>query len=466
MAWMRAVFHVARLEPFDNRTEEGRSLERYRRIVVSTGASIGSRVVAAVVGLVTVPLVIGYLGKDLYGLWAAVGSLVPWVGLFDPGITAGLVNALAEAHGRDAREDARSYFSTAFFALLGVQVVLAILLATGFAALPWASLVSGVRTVPPALVRQGLEVAAVTVVASLPLGLVWQVHAAFQRGYVVSLGSAAASLLSLGFVLAAVALHASFPVVLAATMGSSAVVAGGALALLVVRDMPWIRPAPGQVTRRALRRLLTSAVPLYAFQLGSLLVNQSQQIVLARRAGLAVVAEYDVLFRLYLLAIGLITLSTASFAPSFREAVERGEAAWVRRSFWHLVRLRVLAAGLGALGMLVGGNWALRLWLGRPDFQYGPWTWVVLSVLLIVAAWASSFLELMMILDRIWPLIGVVLAQGAATMGLTWILGATHGVLGALLAMTIPAVALTGWMVPRMSRAALQPAGPSDGAAR
>jgi O-antigen/teichoic acid export membrane protein len=435
-------------------------------------ASVAGRAVTTLIGLVTVPIVIGYLGKERYGLWAAINSLVPWFGLFDLGVVAGIMNALSEAHGRDDREVARGYFSTAFFLLLGVQALLGAGLVLVFPFVPWASALGVPSSVPGAEVAWSLGIAAVFVVGGLPLGLVWQAYAAYQRSYVVMVFATLSAIGSLLILLLVARTDGGLPAVVAASTGTTTAVGFGFLAWLFFRDMPWLRPGWRHVSRSALRRLRASAVPLYAFQLGALLVNQSQQLVLVRRAGLATVAEYDLLLRFYALGTSLITLGTASFLPAIREAHERGDGEWMRRTFWRLVGLRMLL-GLGACALLLaGGNAALRIWLHRADFQFGLATWAALCALLLAAIWASAFLELMMVMDRIWPMIAVVLAQGALTFGLTWVLGPRFGVIGALLAISLPALGLSAWIAPAMARSLLRdrgggnPSSPARGSER
>ena len=449
---LREVLRVARLTPFDTATVEGRSLERYRRIVLSIGTSIGGRLLTTLMSLAIVPISIAYLGKEQYGLWAAINALVPWVALFDLGLVAALVNPIAEAHGRDDRASARAYFSTAFVVLLAVAAVLAL---SGAAILPRVSAL-GLFPVPSGVTydaaRSSLAIAFAIVVASLPLNALPQLYAGYQRAYVSTAYATVAALVSLCLFLAAVHHGAPLPAIVGA-VNSAPVIAGVmALAYLWVRDMPWLRPGHGDVSFRALRRLLATSVPLYLFQIGSLLVNQSQQIVLARRTGLATVAEYDLLLRIFVLTTALITVTTASFAPTFREAFERGETAWLRRSFWHLVRLRMLVAGAACILLLPFGNVALRTWLRRSDFQYGLPVWLTLCALILISAWASSFGELLTVLDRIWAQVGVALVQGALTATLTWVLGGRFGIQGALLAITVPAAALAGWLMPWMAR--------------
>ena len=95
-----------RLRPFDTTTPEGRSDERYRRIAWSTALSTVARFVGLATGLISVPLVAGYLGhdqigKDRYGIWLQVSSFVAALGPLDLGIGLGLLTVVADAYGRD-----------------------------------------------------------------------------------------------------------------------------------------------------------------------------------------------------------------------------------------------------------------------------------------------------------------------------------------------------------------------------
>jgi len=468
LAHARSVIRVARLAPFDVSTPEGRSLERYRRIVLSTAASLAGTGVTTLVGLAIVPLIINNLGKDMYGLWATVFSMTPWVALLDLGMVAGMVVAIAEANGRADREAARAYFSTAFFALLSMAVVASLLLSGAMAFSRWESLLRLPSDLSGTSVAAGIALVGVLACLSLPLGLVPQAYAGYQTAYVATAFTTGGSVLSLVLLVVVVQLRGSPFAVFAAAAGAGFLAALASLAYLF-HQMPWLRPSQSVVSRPALRRLLGTATPLYLFQVGSLLVNQSQRPLLAERAGLGITAEYDLLMRIYALSLTLITVSSASFAPTFRESLDRGEPEWMRRTFWRLVRLRMLAASTLCVVLVLAGNVALRVWLGRHDFQFDGWTWITLSALVLVSVWGSSFFELMTILDRIWPQVAVVLVQGPLTVGLTWLLAPRFGIQGALLAITVPSFALAGWILPVLSwrlvrnRAALTPGSPEPG---
>jgi O-antigen/teichoic acid export membrane protein len=281
------------------------------------------------------------------------------------------------------------------------------------------------------------------------------VYAGYQRAYVGNAFLLAASALSLAGMVAAVRLDLGLPgVVLAA--GAGALVASALnFAYLTRVEMPWLRLSARAVSRTAVRRLMTTSVPLFLFQGGALLVNESQILVLAHRSGLATVADYSVVMRMYLLLSSFISLGTSSFVPAFREAFERGDRAWLRRSFARMVKARLaMAVGAAAL-LLVAGNAALAMWLGEAALRLDARVWLGLGALMIAATWGSAYSELLTILDRIWVQVGLVVLNGACTVALTYALAPRVGLLGAVAASAaVPGLVLS-WALPLVARPVL-----------
>jgi O-antigen/teichoic acid export membrane protein len=114
-------------------------------------------------------------------------------------------------------------------------------------------------------------------------------------------------------------------------------------------------------------------------------------------------------------------------------------------------------AALGALGLVVLGNLVLRVWLGRTDMAFGPGIWVPFAVLLLASVWGTAYSEYLWIMDRLWPLVGMVLVNGAITTGLTWWLAPGYGVAGAVMATTVFSVVVASWVLPAMARPLLRP---------
>lgn len=437
---------------FDRATAEGRSHERYRRILLTTFTSVGARGIGVVVSLVTVPLTLTYLGKAEYGVWAIITSFTSWVALFDFGILNGLVHAVSEAYGKDDTGAAAGYVATAFWLLLAIAVSLALALMLFLSTVPWASVLGVGNAVPPRIVKLSVLAAALPVIVGVPLSIVRQVYAGYQKTYIGNAFIAIGSIGTLIGVIAAVRMRVSLPLLIFIYGAVAATASLLNLAYLIRREMPWLMPRFGLLSRSALRRLLVSSTPLFIFQIGALLVNNSQLLVLGHRASLAIVTDYSVLVKLYAVIASFIVLSTYSFVPSFREAFERGDIGWMKNSFRRMLSLRMVFAAIGALVLVLGGNSLLAVWLRRGDIHFSHSVWLGVGVLMIASTWQSAFGDLLTIMDKVWIQITFVVLNGVVTVGLTYVLVPKLGVLGALLAISTVTVLVLSWLMPLIAR--------------
>lgn len=443
---------VLRLRPFDTATEEGRSLERYRRIGLTTVSGFTYRLVAMALSLVTVPLVLGALGKAGFGLWNTITTVTAWVAMFDLGLSNGLVNRLAKAYGRQDEAEANRYFVTALAAMIGLALVLAVLLSAAIPLVPWPQLLGVRGEVDDATVRWSVLAALGLFAAAMPLGVVWQLFAGYQRAYVTNGFNLVGAVLGFGVLLLAVALGASLPWLIVAVATGGILAGSAGFGYAIFRGFPWITLRARYASWSTLRSLMSLSVPMFLFQLGALAVNETQSIIIAQRCGLATVADFGIAMRLYLLTASLIQLGTSSFLPPLREAHERGDVPWVRTAFVRLMLVRLAIALCGGTVMVLLGNVILRVWLGRTDIAFSHQVWLALAVVQLVTVWASTFIELLWIMDRLWVLVALVGANAAVSIPLTWHLAPQFGVLGAIIALGTVPVLLSSWLTPVLAR--------------
>jgi len=437
---LRKLASLLRLKPFDTSTEGGRSLERYRRIALTTASGMAMRVVSSLLGLISVPLVLSYLGKERYGLWATIGAVVAWTSLFDLGLANGLVNLLSAAHGRDDKAEAGRHVSTAFTALVVMAGVLGIVAFLGVGVVPWDSVLGARGVADESTIRWSVAASLLLVVVSLPFSVTSQVYAAYQRSYLLNSFVFGSAILGFALLLLALWLHVTMPVLIL-IYGIGGPLSGAVAFFYATRKaMPWLRPRVRSISRGALRPLVSLSFPIFLFQIGALAVNQTQTIMLAHRCNMSVVASYSIAMRVFLLVIAVVHVGTGSFVPALREAYERGDHDWARRAFARLLRFR-LATTMGAgCAFILLGDTLLRLWLRRTDIAFGREVWAANALLVVACTWCASYSELLSIMDRLWLNVAAVLFNGTMVLLLTYWLSHRYQVLGALLALALPSL--------------------------
>ena len=210
---------MLRLTPGETETEAGRSRERYHRAALTTAASLATRIVTILAGLVSVPLALHYLGTERYGLWVTISSLLSILTFADLGVGNGLLNAISEAHGKQDEQLARRYVSSAFFLLSGIAGGLALVVVLGYPLVPWPRVFNVSSTQAVAEIGPAVLVFLGCFLLNLPLGIATRIQLGYQEGYLNSPWEAAGSVLGLVGLLAVTSAQAGLPWLVLALAG-------------------------------------------------------------------------------------------------------------------------------------------------------------------------------------------------------------------------------------------------------
>ena len=380
MRWVRLAAQPFRASALDLSTPSGRALERFRRIGLTSAASVVARSIAFATGFITVPLTLHYLGPERYGMWATLSSVIALAGFADLGLGNGLLNALAAAHGRDDRETAARQSSTAVVVLAGIAAALGVAFALVYGRVDWAGVFNVAS--PAAVAESGPATAALVtcLLVGLPLGIVARIRQGYQEGYKTSLYDAAASVLGLGLVLWAIQSRASL-VWLVVAMAGAPVAASLVHALVLFgRDRPWLRVRLGGYDRGTAGTLLRYGLMFFALQGAAALMYALDNLIVTQIRGPEAVAQYSVAFKLFSVSLLLADVALVPLWPAYGEAIARGDHSWVRQTLRRSMAVTAAAALVLATLLVVFGNAVIALWVGPEMIASG-------SLLLGLAAW-------------------------------------------------------------------------------
>jgi O-antigen/teichoic acid export membrane protein len=355
---------VVTLRPFDTSTEEGRSLERYRRAALTSLATGLGRSISIVTILVTIPLALNYLGPERFGLWATMVSLVGLLSFADAGLGNGLVTALAGAHGREDVESARQFVSSAFAILCGLAFALAIAFGVAYAWVPWDS----VYNVSPGFrseAEAGSVVLVLCLLGGLVVGIAEDVQLGYQEGFINGLWALVGNLLALAGTLAAIAVKARVPWLVLAFAGAPVVTGAVNAVVLFGWRRPWLRPRLTSVGRTAARAMLQLGVFFFLLQLGGMVIFAADNLIVAQVFGAKAVTDYVVPMRLFAVAPMVLAILLGPLWPAYGEALARREVAWAKRTLLRSMLGVLGVAGFASAALVVFGRPIIHAWVGR-----------------------------------------------------------------------------------------------------
>jgi len=338
--------------------------QRNRRAVNSTWAAIAARVAALATSFLLIPLTIGYLGVEQYGILVALTALMSMFVFADLGLGNGLLNLVSDAHGRGDRDAASRAVSSAFFMLVAVALAAGAIALLIYSAIPWTSLV---RVADPRLSGEIAATAAILIAVtlfSLPLGVIDRVRSAYQEGYISSVLGFVASLAGVLATLIAILLKLPLPwlVALISLPPVAALLANGFE--LFRRRRPWLAPHLRRADRRVAIKLAKIGFLFMILQLAVAVAYQSDVVVAGSVLGPKAAATYSVTLKFFFLAPSFLGMFLATLWPAYTEALARGDTRWVRQTLARSVAIAGLVSGGAALGLVLIGGWVIRTWTG------------------------------------------------------------------------------------------------------
>jgi len=423
-----ASFTLGRAAPRDNRERRGRGLFQ------GTASALLGRVMAISVSVISVPLTIGYLGGERYGVWVTIVSVVTFLSITDFGLAASLTNALGKAQAEDAHALGQRLVSSALLMLSLISFAILIAgnaLAPRIAALLFPNLQSPVAR---AEIVPAVMIALSIFALNLPLLVTSRVLAAYQESAVANLWNMAGSLGNLAALLGVIWFRGGLPWLVFGCFGVG-LVANVACALwLFDFHKPWLRPTLSNVDPAFVRVLFADGWKFFVIGVGWMINWQTDNMVIAHFLGATHVTPYAVTFSLFAIATGLQTLAYPNLWPAYTEAYAQRDYEWIRKTLRSNFKFSFFTTTAIVGFLTIFGSEIIRLWAGVaavPPFPVIIWMalWrLMLSTLLVGSCLlnATGHLKGMTIYGTITAVLNLTLSILLAKLyGITGVIAAT-----------------------------------------
>jgi O-antigen/teichoic acid export membrane protein len=348
-------------------------VRNFTRNLVASYLQLGVNVVYS---LVSIPLILYWLPKAEFGLWALLVQMIGYLGLVDLGMTSAVARLLVDHKDDRANGNYGSLLKAACM-VCAAQAIL-ILLIVAIAA-PW---LASLMNIPPEhkavfilLMRMQGVVTAFTFLLR-PLNLMLYAHQRMDLQTYNEMFNLMASLGLLVFFLAKGCGILSFIYGNAITA-----VIGPVFLFWNCRRLGFLPHAGewGVASRKLFKEVFSYGSQIFLFNLGCQLQFASQTIVVSRALGLEAAAIWAVGTKMFNLLFPLMTRPFGAALPGLYEMAARGERDRLRTRFRSIVQMTV------SLGAFLAGSYVLCNGLFVGIWTSGKIVWPVLNDALLAA---------------------------------------------------------------------------------
>jgi O-antigen/teichoic acid export membrane protein len=364
-AQARQAALLLRFQSFDCSTPQGRAQERHRRLVLSAGAAAAAKLFSVGAALISVPLTLHYLGQERYGMWMTMTSLIAMLSFADLGMGNGILNAVADSHGRDDRQSIRCLVASGFFILTIIAAVILILFAGVYRFVHWFEIFNVKSELAQQEAGPALAVFATCFALAIPLGIVQRVQMGLQQGFTASLWQCLGSVLGLIGILLVIRLEGGLRWLVVALAGAP-LIAGLMNSIFFFAVMePDIAPKARFVSRHSVARIARTGLLFLVLQIVVAVAYGSDNIVIAQMLGPAAVAEYAVPQQMFSLIGMVLAIGLAPLWPAYGEAIARGDKHWVTRTLKHSLLVSIGISALMSAILVLFGTQLIGIWVGH-----------------------------------------------------------------------------------------------------
>lgn len=391
--------------------------------------------ISIVIQLMIVPLTLGYVSSELYGVWLTLSSIVLWLNFFDIGFTLGLKNKLAEALALNDWNRGRVLVSTTYVMMLAIFVPLALVLFLLVPFVNWSSLLNVPDIYSNDIIR-AIYILVACFCTQMIFNIVPTIISASQKVALSTVFPVIGNAMSMVVIyLLTCFAHPSLTLLAAAVSTMPIIVVGIASIILFSKTYKKLTPKLSLFDSREVKNLFGLGAKFFLIQIQVVVLYQTTNILISNVSSPIEVTSYNIAYKYMGIAMMVFSIVLQPLWPAFTDAFTKKDYVWMNNTYIRMTQLFLLSAVLIGIMVLIS-PWAYTIWIN--DKADVPFIMTIsVALYMIIHTWDSLQVQLI-------NGIGAVKIQTyVTTIGLithvpmSLVLGKIFGAVGVVYSMTI-----------------------------
>lgn len=347
--------------PFLSKITEGdeRSVAVKKNVVFSfiiKGVSI-------LISLLLVPLTIGYVSAELYGVWLTLSSVMVWLHFFDIGFTQGLKNKLTEALAQRDFVKGKSLVSTTYVMLALIFVPIGVVLQFIVPLIDWCSLLN-INVEYSEQIVNAISVMCAVVCLQMVISVITSIVAAYQKVALSSLLTVIGQVFA--FAIIFIMTKTIAPSLIALAIALSAVpllVMFVGSVYLFSSKFHEVAPSIWAFDKSMIKDLFNLGFKFFIINIQFIILYQSATILISYFSSPLVVTSYGIAYSYLNLAMMAYQIITAPLWPAYTDAYTKKDFNWMRNTRKRMIKVFFLSAFACFIMVLISPI-AYKIWVG------------------------------------------------------------------------------------------------------
>lgn len=325
--------------------------------------SLAIKVVSIATSLLLVPMTLGYVSAEIYGVWLTISSILHWLTYMDVGFTHGLKNKLNECLARKDYERGKSLVSTTYAIMFVIFVPLSTIL---IVVSPWINW-CGILNVAPshqAVILKTMQVLFVFIALQMIVNVFVTVVAAYQKTALSSLFAVIGQVCSLCIIgMMTLLVKPSLLNLAFAYSLMPIVIVLFASVIYFKTSMKEVAPSIKTINTAYIKDLWGLGIKFFIIQVQIIVLYQATNILISHIAGPESVTQYNISYKLLNVVVMIYTIILNPLWPAFTDAYTKKDYSWMNNMYTKMQKIYMLLFIM--IGIIVlFSPLIIKLWVG------------------------------------------------------------------------------------------------------
>ena len=358
-----------------------------KRILKNIGISMLMKPISMLLSFVYVPLVLSFLGKEKYGIWAIILNVITWINYFDIGIGNGLRNKLAEAMAEEDNDKAQIYISTAYLGTLIISAVFCLTITSIWSFLGLSTFFNLNLTNENA--DSIIFISVLFVCINFVLSLSKTIAYAIQQPSIISVVGVIGKIVQIGIVLCLSYIMTESLFAIALMYGLACLLDSIIVYYLVTNKRKYLKPKFNCIDINYMKPLLTLGLGFFALQICSLVLNTTDNLLVSNLYGSSEVTPYSIVYKVFYIAVQIHAIVIMPMWSAYTEAATRKDIAWIKNTMRKINILTIVMSFGVVIGIFLFEPFA-ELWLGT-RLEYGKNLIIIVAIYMIAQMFGNNY---------------------------------------------------------------------------
>lgn len=413
------------------KTGSDRSLKAKKNII----GSIAIKGWSILIQLILVPLTMGYLSPEVYGIWLTVSSIMLWLNFFDIGFTLGLKNKLNEALAVGDIKKGRILVSTTYTMMLIIFIPIAILLEIIVPYINWSSFLNIADTYNHQLIDV-MRILIICFCLQMIFNTITAVLAAYQRTALSNLFPVIGNTISVIIIFILTKTVPPSLVNLAQAISYLPVIVLFVSSIILFRgSLKDISPSLHLFKKEFIPHLFSLGFKFFIIQIQFVVLYQATNVLISNISSPEEVTAYNIAYKYLSVGAMIFTIILGPLWPAYTDAYAKKDFVWMKNIYTKMKRLYAILV-FGIMIMIAISPYVYGIWIHSTSIV--PWAMTIsVGIYVLIHSWDSLQITLIngigaVKLQTYVTLIGLILH-----IPLSLLIGKFIGGIGVICSMTI-----------------------------